>query len=338
MADKTTQATTLAVLKQCASAMSLQEISSALHGGVPERTLRRWLASWVEADQIVRLGNSRATRYRYQTVDVKSFKFLSGLDEDLKNSLLQQLRDLWTYTSTAIEGNTLTLGDTHFLLEEGLTVSGKPLKDHQEVIGHARAIDLFYQSLSRPLNETIIFDLHKAVQTEVVADIYKPNGAWKVEPNGVYAISSSGQQAYIEYALPKAVPILMDELISEVNAFDNAAILQENAHRIYAKIHMGFAHIHPFWDGNGRLARLLANIPLLKAGLPPLMIPLEKRRNYIEVLADYQIAIGQLDKHSGVWPDDSKLLAFESFCQSAYENTKQLIGEVRSLQNKRETS
>ena len=68
--------------------------------------------------------------------------FLNGLDEDLRKALIDQLRNLWTHGSTAIEGNTLTLGETAFVLDEGLTVSGKPIKDHQEVLGHARAIDL----------------------------------------------------------------------------------------------------------------------------------------------------------------------------------------------------
>ena len=71
-------------------------------------------------------------------------EFLQNLDSDLKSALKARLRDLWTHTSTAIEGNTLTLGETKFVIEEGLTVSGKPLKDHHEVVGHARAIDLVY--------------------------------------------------------------------------------------------------------------------------------------------------------------------------------------------------
>ena len=61
---------------------------------------------------------------------------------DLHQSLLSQIRELWTHTSTALEGNTLTLGETKFVIEEGLTVSGKPLQDHQEVMGDARAIEL----------------------------------------------------------------------------------------------------------------------------------------------------------------------------------------------------
>ena len=71
--------------------------------------------------------------------------FLKNLNQDLRESLLVQLRNLWTHASTAIEGNTLTLGETAFVLQEGLTISGKPLKDHEEVVGHARAIDLVYQ-------------------------------------------------------------------------------------------------------------------------------------------------------------------------------------------------
>ena len=75
--------------------------------------------------------------------------FLENLDKDLQKALMIHLRNLWTHTSTGIEGNSLTLGETAFLLEEGLTISGKPLKDHEEVVGHARAIDLIYGLLER---------------------------------------------------------------------------------------------------------------------------------------------------------------------------------------------
>jgi len=118
-------------------------------------------------------------------------KYLEGLDNDVKQNLLAQLRNLWTHTSTAIEGNTLTLGETAFVIEEGLTVSGKPLKDHEEVVGHAKAIDLIYELVqqSKEIVEQGLFKLHKAIQTERIADIYKPVGAWKVEPNGTVAVT-----------------------------------------------------------------------------------------------------------------------------------------------------
>ena len=61
--------------------------------------------------------------------------FLASLDRDLRTGLASEIRALWTHTSTALEGNTLKMGDTALVLQEGLTVSGKTLKDHQEIIG-----------------------------------------------------------------------------------------------------------------------------------------------------------------------------------------------------------
>ncbi|MEN8167098.1 MAG: Fic family protein, partial [Pseudomonadota bacterium] len=129
---------------------------------------------------------------------MENFRFLQGLDKDIQHTLLRQLRDLWTHTSTAIEGNALSLGDTKFILDEGLTVSGKPIKDHQEVIGHAKAIELIYSLIGREIVPGDFFDLHKAIQTEIATDIYKPYGSWKLEPNGTYALDDAGKQVYIE--------------------------------------------------------------------------------------------------------------------------------------------
>ena len=74
--------------------------------------------------------------------------YLSGLDNDLKRSLQEQLRILWTHNSNAIEGNSLTLGETYQVLTEGLTINGKPLSHHNEVVGHAKAIDYKFQTTS----------------------------------------------------------------------------------------------------------------------------------------------------------------------------------------------
>lgn len=337
MVHKSKKLATLAVLKQAAEPIGLSTLAARL-GSVPPRTLRRWLNAWIQDGVIDRLGEGRATRYRYCIAEADptaSFTFLAGLDNDLRQSLLKQLRDLWTHNSTAIEGNTLTLGDTHFVLEEGLTISGKPLKDHQEVIGHAKAIELLYNALSGPLSESFIFDLHKAVQTEKNTDIYKPVGDWKIETNGTYTITEEGVQTFIEYALPIYVPKLMSELINYVNRIEIETLNVSNAHQCYARIHMGIVHIHPFWDGNGRIARLLANIPLLKAGLPPLVIPQDQRREYIQALANYQISVGQLDETSGIWPNTKQLKDFEHFCESIYSITKTLVVNAHELQLKR---
>jgi Fic family protein len=178
-----------------------------------------------------------------------------------------------------------------------------------------------------------VFALHQAVQTAPVTDFYKPQGAWKLEPNGTYAIGSDGKQVFIEYALPIDTPSLMLELIEAVN--NAGCITIDNAHETYARIHMGTVHIHPFWDGNGRIARLLANIPLLRAGLPPLTISQADRRRYIRLLANYQIGVGQLNRATGVWPEPEKLHDFSEYCRANYASTRDLVAAAFAVQERR---
>lgn len=316
-------------LKNSSTPLSLPEISVLMNGDIPQRTLRRWLAGWVEQGGVARSGKKRGTQYAY--VGPKGYPavfesgFLNAVPAHRRLAVLEQIRDLWTHTSTALEGNTLTLGDTHAVLGLGLTISGKPLREHQEIVGHAKAIDLLYQGLHKPLDKDLIFNLHRAVQTEIVLDIYKPVGEWKLEINGAYAVTGAGQQVFIEYAKPAHVDGLMDELIRFINDCDMSLLTLDIAAEYYAKVHMGLVHIHPFWDGNGRIARLLANLLLLKAGLPPLVIDRSLRREYITCLADYQVSVGQLSDRTGVWPDGADLKEFIGFCHAAYATTRNLI-------------
>jgi len=218
--------------------------------------------------------------------------FLAGLDRDLRIGLASEIRALWTHTSTALEGNTLTLGDTAFVLQEGLTVSGKPLKDHQEVIGHARAIDLIYSLIDQRRRVTAddLHQIHRAVQTEVVMDAFNPVGRWKVEPNGTSALLSSGASQWHDYAKPEIVPALMETWLEMLDG----ARRQEPSDRLdtYTDLHLGFTTIHPYADGNGRMARLLANIPVLEGGDPPVLILPELRRDYITRMGDWSVARG----------------------------------------------
>ena len=236
--------------------------------------------------------------------------FMKNLDKDLRQALLVQVRNLWTHTSTAIEGNTLTLGETSFVLEEGLTVSGKPLKDHEEVVGHARAIDLIYDLMERgaSFGEQELFNLHKAVQTQVVVDVYKPLGGWKKEPNSTVGVVD-GKQVVFEYASPVDVPFLMKSWFELYRRADQKVLPgnKDRALKSYVGLHISFVRIHPFFDGNGRLARLIANIPVLKAGLPPVMIPREKRKAYIDALSQYHYSVGQINKGDELLPDNKAL-------------------------------
>jgi Fic family protein len=264
--------------------------------------------------------------------------FLKSLDTDLRNALREALIAHWTHHSTALEGNTLTLGDTMFVLQEGLTVSGKPLKDHQEVVGHARAITLLQGLLEhkRIITEYDLFTLHKAVQVEKVVDIYAPIGAWKNEINGRNFVNpDTGRMMYRPYAAPKAVPQLMAEWLAKLNRFIEGPPLDlEKAPAIYAELHFDFVTIHPFADGNGRLARLLSNLPLLSSGLPPIVIPREQRKLYLETLLVAQQANDQDDMPYADLPA-TNLGDFVEFCRTCYADTQALVRDYHEMQEKR---
>jgi len=265
------------------------------------------------------------------------FDFLQDLDNDIRDALLVQLRNLWTHTSTAIEGNTLTLGETAFVLEEGLTISGKPLKDHEEVVGHAKAIDLVYDFIRKEsrLTEKDLFDLHKAVQTERIMDVYKPVGAWKVEPNSTVIVSGNDQIIF-EYAPPKYVPELMQGWLGLFqNTCKEKPLNREEALTAYVWFHVSFVRIHPFWDGNGRIARLIANVPVIRAGFPPIIIPKEHRQEYIAALSEYHLAVGTVTVGSELLPELDNLDRFKRFCSESWSESIKLVNEAHKKQQER---
>mgnify|MGYP003957279013 FL=1 len=324
----------LSQLKQSDQPLTTTELTAAIQEVVTERTVRRWLKGWVEEGAITQIGKQRTTRYRWIEKSgetrhpLECFKFLQAVPEHRREALISQLRDLWTHTSTAIEGNTLSLGDTFNVLELGLTISGKPLREHNEIIGHAHAIEQIYALVNsdRPIVEEDLYHLHRSVQTELIADIYKPIGGWKVEFNGCNAVDANDQPTYIEYAHPLHIEPLMRQFIEELNRQMSGSISKEEAVKLYAKLHIGFVHIHPFWDGNGRMARLLANLPILKAGLPPLVIDERVRAEYIKSLATYQIAAGQLTSESEIWLHYPEMAgSFIEICHHCYRDTFSLI-------------
>jgi Fic family protein len=268
--------------------------------------------------------------------------FFANLDPDVRAILLAQIRNLWTHTSTAIEGNTLTLGDTAFLLEEGLTVGGKPLKDHQEVVGHARAIDLLYDLLERggdagAVTEEDLFILHRAVQTEVVLDIYQPVGQWKNEPNFTSFVGTDNRQHWREYPRPANVPQLMQEWLESLNLPMPADPPTATLAAHYGDLHLTFVTIHPFNDANGRMARLLANIPVLRLGFPPIVVPTESRQRYKAILSEYQETIADLAglQHLAEMPENAQRQAFRELCSGFWERTLTLVDGARAMQREK---
>ena len=252
--------------------------------------------------------------------------FLAGLSETRKLELMKQLRAVWTHDSTSLEGNTLSLGDTMAVLEYGLTVKGKPLKDHQDVVSHAKGVD-FVQSLigKRKIAVEDVLTLHRIVMGEGTRDIYRPVGEWKREDNGTYGVEG-GKSVYMAYAAADDVPALMASWIKAFNRSIRGARNQAAALEAYVFAHVSLVRIHPFFDGNGRLARLLANIPVLSAGLPPIVVPAEARMEYIKALWDYQRAVGRaIPVDRELLPEQERLDGFRRLVTDWWRVTLDLV-------------
>lgn len=172
-----------------------------------------------------------------------------------------------TYTSNALEGNTLTESETKVVLEEGIAIGGKSLKDHLEAIGHSQAYDFLYDCIAKKFFiEDDIKRLHHLFYyriDEKCAGVYRD-----VQ---VYITGS-------KYPLPK--PEKVSQLMHE---FTQKYIGQSNEHPVITAIraHKDFVYIHPFIDGNGRVARLLMNLILLQHGYTIAIIPPIMRAEYI---------------------------------------------------------
>ena len=257
----------------------------------------------------------------------RHFKFLSALDTDLREFVLASLRCQWTHASTALEGNTFSLSDTQFFLREGLTVSGKSLQEHMEISGHAEGIELLYDLVenNRSLAEQDLFALHRVVCQQTFTDAMRPIGAYKREINGT-EYEENGKIVWHEYAHPVYVPELMQRWIAYFNAQDTSS--EKNAAETYAKLHLSFVSIHPFWDGNGRIARLISNLPLLRVGLPPIVISKEKRRKYLETMREFQ-------KTSRFFPTTDEARAFTDFVSQEWALSLEIVGEALKKQAQR---
>ncbi|MEM7246641.1 MAG: helix-turn-helix domain-containing protein [Acidobacteriota bacterium] len=278
----------------------------------------------------------------------EDWPFLDGLDPDLRAGLAQSLVAEWTHSSTALEGNTITAGDTLFVLTEGLTISGKSLREHQELHGHAQALGLMaaWTRARQPVRIEHLHQLHSAVQTGVVIDTLAPVGRWKVEPNGTTAITTHGATRWHEYTKPEHVPALVDQWLKSLARSCRSPLLNRRgptadpkAHDAaldaYMDAHLGFAGIHPYADGNGRLARLLANIPVLRAGFPPLLVSAAYRRDYLALMGDYSLSRGRVQPGEELVRVGAEREALRAFLAEQWQATIQLVEEFRERQASR---
>ncbi|MCP4521495.1 MAG: Fic family protein [Cytophagales bacterium] len=205
--------------------------------------------------------------------------------------IMQKFRLDWNFHSNHLEGNTLTYGETKALILFGITAQGKPLKDHFEITGHNDAIKLVSDIVQeeRPLTEAFIRELHVLILKESYRNPAQtldgtPTtrqiniGEYKTTPNHV--LTKTGETFY--FASPEETPAKMTELIDwyreEIEKTDANTLL------IAAQFHYNFICIHPFDDGNGRIARLLMNFILMQGGYAPVVVKTEDKENYFAAL------------------------------------------------------
>ena len=256
--------------------------------------------------------------------------FFSGLPNDIREALVKQLTALWTFDSTGIEGNTLTLGETIKVLELGLTINGKPLKDHEEAYGHAKAVELIYDLIRKTkIQAEDLFNLHRCVMQKSPIDSLRPIGDWKRDFNGTTGVRNE-KPAYMEYASPADTPLLMSRWIKQFNRKLLSATSPTRAVNVYAWVHLSFVRIHPFFDGNGRIARLIANLPLLKCGHPPLLIGLDRRAEYIDLLWEYENAVGVIKKNDRLLPSHPSMPRFKALLREEWRESVKIVDDAHN--------
>lgn len=222
------------------------------------------------------------------------------LSPEIEKRLMQKFRLDWNYNSSHIEGNQLTYGETKALILFGQTAQAKPLKDHLEMAGHDEAVKEIEEVVKqeRPLTESFIRELHTLIlkepynrpaQTEEgIATVRRiAVGEYKSSPNHV--LTKTGEIFY--FASPEETPAKMEELIKWYNENLN----NEELHPVLfaTEFHYRFIRIHPFDDGNGRMARLLMNLILMQKGYPPAIIKADDKEEYYNALQ--QADAGQIE-------------------------------------------
>lgn len=215
--------------------------------------------------------------YQNRFKDNEEYKAKIDTHRPLSQDAIKQIQDYYkiglTYSSNALEGNTLDLVETKVVLEDGLTISGKPMKDHLEAMGHAEAFnELLNLAKSDSITESDIKSLHKLFYKKIDSD---NAGSYRTK-----SIIVTGSD--VDFPKPAEIESKMQEFIKQIPQMKKDMRPIEFA----AMLHAIFVNIHPFIDGNGRVARLLMNLALLQAGYNITIIPPVVRADYIRALQE----------------------------------------------------
>lgn len=216
---------------------------------------------------------------------------LRPIDREQELRILQKFRLDWNYHSNALEGNTLTYGETRAFLLHGITAQGKPFRDYLDMKGHQAALEQLEEIVrpNLPLTEVDIRELHRILLVEpyempaVTLNGTQTTrrvtiGQYKTVSNSVR--TSTGAIHF--YASPEETPARMGDLMAWYRRVWDSRELHPLL--IAATFHFRFVEIHPFDDGNGRMARLLMNLILMQAGYTPVIINTNTKAEYLLAL------------------------------------------------------
>lgn len=250
------------------------------------------------------------------------WKQLQPLSEDDRARLSRKFTIDFNYNSNHIEGNTLTYGQTELLLLFGKVVSEAEMKDLEKMKAHnvgVKIMEVEAGETHKPLTETFIRQLHKVLLREDYT-VYRtlPGGAqnsytihagcYKTRPNSV--ITRYGDR--FEYASPEETPALMGDLVAWYNEAERSG--EYTPVQLAALFHYRYIRIHPFEDGNGRIARLMVNYILARHNYPMIVVRSRKKNNYLEALHKSDLKVGvtpSIGAHAPLNKIDAFLKYFE---------------------------
>ena len=249
-------------------------------------------------------------QYENRIKEIDELKTQIDKHRPLSKNAIEQLKEYYrvglTYSSNAIEGNSLTETETKIVIEDGITIGGKPIKDYYEAMGHSEAFSFLYElAKNKTITEHDILKLHHLFYYRI-----DENNAGKYRKVNVLITGSTFKPpAYSE------VPELMKKFTNSISA------MRKKYHPVEfsARVHKELVTIHPFVDGNGRAGRLLMNLALLQTGYVITIIPPILRNAYIDTI-----------KKSQIEPkSDAPFINFIS--SMVYESAKEYIRLLESL-------
>ncbi|MDR2496333.1 MAG: Fic family protein [Tannerellaceae bacterium] len=253
----------------------------------------------------------------------REWQELQPLPADSRQRLEQKFMLDFNYNSNHLEGNVLTYGQTMLLLIFGKTSGDANMRDYEEMKAHNAGLELVKREAvdrERPLSEAFIRNLNRVI---LVEDFYKTQqlgdvvsryevkvGVYKTRPNSVVTVTGE----IFNYASPEETPALMADLLRWYN--EEEAKGELTPIRLAGLLHYRYIRIHPFEDGNGRIARLLVNYVLLRHGYPMLIVPTEEKSLYLD-------ALNKCDAEVGLIPSDG--------ANATLEQVEPFLGYIEEL-------